>query len=233
MGSHTGDFFERFIKKAVIRIANLGADLRDGERGIGEKLAGPFNADMLQIFHDAGAGGLFEKAGEVAFAQKEVVGQLLDGDFFGIIFPEILDAVRDQLMAVFDDGALRRGMILPVKTVNFQKKLTEGKPEKLHIIDSLGSKFQVQRFIQHNIGQLHKDGEMNIDAADKFREKAEVVDNQMLRIAFVRGIKTVGCPGVDDIELSLGYGIGDVVVNMIPFSVIDIDDLDKIMGMYF
>lgn len=44
MGSHTGDFFERFIKKAVIRIANLGADLRDGERGIGEKLAGPFNA---------------------------------------------------------------------------------------------------------------------------------------------------------------------------------------------
>ena len=40
---------------------------------------------MLQIFHDAGAGGLFEKAGEVAFAQKEVVGQLLDGDFFGII----------------------------------------------------------------------------------------------------------------------------------------------------
>lgn len=74
---------------------------------------------------------------------------------------------------------------------------------------------------------------MNIDAADKFREKAEVVDNQMLRIAFVRGIKTVGCLGVDDIELSLGYGIGDVVVNMIPFSVIDIDDLDKIMGMYF
>ena len=71
MGSHAGDFFERFIKKAVIRIANLGADLRDGERGIGEKLAGPFNADMLQIFHDAGAGGLFEKAGEVAFAQKE------------------------------------------------------------------------------------------------------------------------------------------------------------------
>ena len=82
MGSHAGDFFERFIKKAVIRIANLGADLRDGERGIGEKLTGPFNADMLQIFHDAGAGGLFEKAGEVAFAQKEVVGQLLDGDFF-------------------------------------------------------------------------------------------------------------------------------------------------------
>lgn len=40
MGSHAGDFFERFIKKAVIRIANLGADLRDGERGIGEKLAG-------------------------------------------------------------------------------------------------------------------------------------------------------------------------------------------------
>ena len=75
--------------------------------------------------------------------------------------------------------------------------------------------------------------DMVIDAADKFREKAEVVDNQMLRIAFVRGIKTVGCPGVDDIELSLGYGIGDVVVNMIPFSVIDIDDLDKIMGMYF
>ena len=52
-------FFERFIKKAVICIANLGADLRDGERGIGEKLAGPFNADMLQIFHDAGAGGRF------------------------------------------------------------------------------------------------------------------------------------------------------------------------------
>ena len=261
MGSHTGDFFERFIKKAVICIANLGADLRDGERGIGEKLAGPFNADMLQIFHDAGAGSLFEKAGEVAFAQKEVVRQLFDCDFFGIIFPEILDAVRDQLMAVFDDGALRRGMILPIKAVNLEKKLTEGKTEKLHIIDAFGSKFQVhffielfdlgphraaqfeirtvddlvgvERFIQHNIGQLHKDGEMNIDAADKFREKAEVVDNQMLRIAFVRGIKTVGCPGVDDIELSLGYGIGDVVVNMIPFSVIDIDDLDKIMGMYF
>ena len=104
---HAGDFFERFIKKAVIRIANLGADLRDGERGIGETLAGPFNADMLQIFHDAGAGGLFEKAGEVAFAQKEVVGQLLDGDFFGIIFPEILNAVRDQLMAVFDHRAFR------------------------------------------------------------------------------------------------------------------------------
>ena len=107
MGSHAGDFFERFIKKAVIRIANLGADLRDGERGIGEKLAGPFKADMLQIFHDAGAGGLFEKAGEVAFAQKEVVGQLFDCDFFGIIFPEILDAVRDQLMAVFDHRAFR------------------------------------------------------------------------------------------------------------------------------
>ena len=50
----------------------------------------------------------------------------------------------------------------------------------------------VERFIQHNIGQFHKDGEMNIDAADKFRGEAEVVDNQMLRIAFVRGIKTVG-----------------------------------------
>ena len=61
MGSHTGDFFERFIKKAVICIANLGADLRDGERGIGEKLAGPFNADMLQVFYDTGTGCFFKK----------------------------------------------------------------------------------------------------------------------------------------------------------------------------
>ena len=30
-------------------------------------------------------------------------------------------------MAVFDDSALRRGMILPIKAVNLEKKLTEGK----------------------------------------------------------------------------------------------------------
>ena len=74
----------------------------------------------------------------------------------------------DQLMAVFDDGALRRGMILPIKAVNLEKKLTEGKTEKLHIIDAFGSKFQVHFFIElFDLGP-HRAVQFEIRTVDDF-----------------------------------------------------------------
>ena len=74
---------------------------------------------------------------------------------------------------------------------------------------------------------------MDIDAADKFRKKTKIVDNQMFRITCISRIKTVWCPGINDVEFSLGNRIVGAIVNVIALSIIHVNNLNKIMGMYF
>ena len=152
-------------------------------------------------------------------------------------------------------------MILPIKTMDFQKKFAERKTEDFHIINAFGGKFQIhsfikifnfcshgtaqlkiravddlvriERFIQHDISKFQENRHMDIDAADKFRKKTKIVDNQMFRITCISRIKTVWCPGIDDVELSLGDRIGGAIVNVIALSIIYVNNLTKIMGMYF
>ena len=41
----------------------------------------------------------------------------------------------------------------------------------------------------------------------------------------------MGRPGVDDVQIAFGHGVGSIVVCVVAFSVADIDYFDEIMGM--
>ena len=53
----------------------------------------------------------------------------------------------------------------------------------------------------------------------------------MLGVILVCGIKAMGRPGVDDIQVAFGHGISGIIVNMVAFSVADIGDFNEIKGM--